>query len=106
MLTVSKLLIGSCFALLLFHIPLFASSDKGLEIFKKEIRKTCGFSGNIMAKKHTQKEWQVIYEAGKLNDELTVFCRNLKPIKGNSLVDVYDFLYNYASDSGNNALCY
>ena len=106
MLTLSKLLASTCVAFCLFQTPLLANSDKGLEVFKKEIRKTCGFSGNVMAKKHTQQEWQVIYEAGKLNDELIAFCGNLKPIKKNSLVDIYDFLYNYASDSGNNALCY
>lgn len=104
--TLFKLLLGFCCAFFLLQIPVFANSDKGLALFKKELRKTCGFSGNVMAKKHTQKEWQSIYEAGTLHNELTVFCPKLKPINSNSLIDVYDFLYNYASDSGNNALCY
>ncbi len=73
--------------------------------FKKEVRKSCGFSTNILAKKHTQKEWQGIYEAKKLNEELSVLCPKLKPIKANAVEEVYYFFYTYASDSGNTALC-
>lgn len=88
-----------------FQANSYADSDKGLKLFRQELRTSCGFSGNVMAKKHTQAEWKSIYEAGKLSDTLREECPKLKPIKENLLVDVYDFLYDYASDSGNTAMC-
>ncbi len=38
------------------------------------MKKPCGFSGGVMAKKHTQAEWKAIQDAGTLNDEMIKFC--------------------------------
>lgn len=73
--------------------------------FKKEVRKSCGFSTNVLAKKHTQKEWQSIYEAKQFTEELSLLCPKLKPVKANAVEEIYYFFYNYASDSGNTVLC-
>jgi hypothetical protein len=43
--------------------------------------------------------------AGKLNDELFKICPKAKPLKAKYVSHVYDFLYNYASDSGNVPSC-
>ncbi len=79
----------------------FAGSAKGQKLFIKKMKKSCGFSGGVMAKKHTQGEWKAIQDAGKLNDELISICPKAKPLKEKYVSHVYDFLYNYASDSGN-----
>jgi hypothetical protein len=89
-----------------FATASLADATMGADIFKKEMRKVCGFSGNVMAKNHTQKEWQHLYEAGTLKEELIHFYPDAKPLTDTSLKHLYDFLYNFASDSGNTALCY
>ena len=105
MLKSSKVFFIVCFCIVSFQTSSYADSDKGLKLFRKELRTLCGFSGNVMAKMHTQSEWKSIYESGKLNNTLVEQCPKIKPIKESSLVDVYDFLYEYALDSGNVAPC-
>lgn len=85
--------------------PVFADVNKGQKIFIKMMKKPCGFNGGEMAKKHTQAEWQEINDAGNLNEELLKECPNAKPLNDRYLPHVYDFLYNYASDSGNVPAC-
>lgn len=79
----------------------FADAAKGQKIFIKKLKKPCGFDGGTMAKKHTQDEWKAIQDSGKFNDEMTKFCPKAKPLKKKYVSHVYDFMYNYASDSGN-----
>ena len=80
-----------------------ASADvaKGQKLIIKKLKKPCGFNGAVLAKKHTQDEWKAIQSSGKLNDEIAKICPKAKPLKDKYLTHVYDFLYNYASDSGN-----
>ncbi len=85
--------------------PVFADPNKGQKIFIKKMKKPCGFNGGEMAKKHTQEEWKAINDAGTLNEELIKECPEAKPLKDSYLPHVYDFLYNYASDSGNVPAC-
>ena len=79
----------------------FADAGKGQKLFIKKMKKPCGFNGGVMAKKHTQDEWKAIQDAGKLNDELIKICPKAKPLKKKYVSHVFDFMYNYASDSGN-----
>ena len=85
--------------------PVFADAAKGQKIFIKKMKKPCGFTGGDMAKKHTQKEWKVFNDSGNLNEEMLKECPSAKPLKESYLPHVYDFLYNYASDSGNVPAC-
>jgi len=78
-----------------------AGVAKGQKLFIKKMKKPCGFSGGDMAKKHTQGEWKALQDAGKLNDEMIKICPKAKPLKEKYISHIYDFLYNYASDSGN-----
>ena len=83
----------------------FASSGKGQKIIVRKLKKPCGFNGGVLAKKHTQEEWTEIFKAGKLNAELKKICPKAKPLKKSYLKNVYDFLNNFASDSGNVPSC-
>lgn len=82
-----------------------AGAAKGQKLFIKKLKKPCGFNGGVMAKKHKQAEWKAINDAGKLNDEIIKMCPTAKPLKDKYIPHVYDFLYNYASDSGNVPSC-
>ncbi len=84
-----------------------ASADpaKGQKLYLKKLKKACGMNGAKMAAKHTQDEWEKIKESGKLEDELKKQCPNLKDIKDKYLDDIFDFLYEYGSDSGNVPSC-
>ncbi len=85
--------------------PVFADPGKGQKIFIKMMKGPCGMTGGDMALKHTQAEWKEIQEAGKLNEELLQFCPDAKPLNDKYVPHVYDFLHNYASDSGNVPAC-
>jgi hypothetical protein len=83
---------------------LSADVTKGKEIYVKKLKAKCGISGSAFAGKHTQDRWEEIYDAGKLSHEIKKIC------KGNTLNDkllphIYDFAYEYASDSGNVPNC-
>lgn len=83
-----------------------ANSKKGYQVFLKTLKKPCSFtgvnSGLKFAFKHTQDEWETIKQAGKFRDEVIKICPKyvgqLAAINENNL---YDFSYEYASDSGN-----
>lgn len=85
--------------------PVFADVNKGQKIFIKVMKKPCGMNGGEMAKKYTQEEWKAIQDAGSLNEELLKECPEAKPLKDSYVPHVYDFLYNYGSDSGNVPAC-
>lgn len=83
----------------------FADAAKGQKLIIKFLKKPCGFNGAVMAAKHSQSEWQTINDEGKLADEIQKICPKAKPVKEKFLPHIYDFLYNYASDSGNVPSC-
>ena len=89
------------FASMLFSTTASANVNKGQKLIIKKLKKPCGFDGGTLAKKHTQDEWKVIFDSGKLNAELHTICPKAKKLKNKYTKHVYDFLYNYASDSGN-----
>jgi hypothetical protein len=99
------LLLAAIFTVGILSGAAFADAGKGQKIFIKEMKPPCGFDGGTMAKKHTQAEWKAIQEAGKLNEELLKQCPQAKPLKDSFVEHVYDFLYFYASDSGNVPAC-
>ena len=85
---------------------LTADAAKGQKIILKKLKKPCGLNGAQLAVKHTQAEWKAIQEKKGLQDELNTICPKLKkPLKEKYIIHVYDFLYNYASDSGNVPSC-
>jgi len=84
-----------------------ASPSKGQKIFVKKMKDGCGFAGDKFAVKHTQTEWEEIYNNGTFKEEMKKICPNLNTskIKDKWLKHLYDFSYEYASDSGNVPSC-
>ena len=108
--TITKLAIAALLGMTLFSSTATADVKKGQKIFLKKLKASCSSAGiNNGAKfavKHTQDEWEAIKEAGKFADEVVKLCPKsagkLKPKYEN---DVYDFSYEYASDSGKVPSC-
>jgi len=85
-----------------FHTSIMAAShteelNKGQKIFKKKIRKYCGFSGVRFARKHTTDEWEDIWDEGKFTEETLKICPRLKvkKIKKSWWKPVYEFAHEY-----------
>ena len=58
---------------------------KGQRIFKKKLRRYCRFSGVRFARKHTQDEWEEIWDDGNFKKETKKICPrlNLRRIRKN-----------------------
>lgn len=89
----------------LMSVSAQADSKKGQKIIIKKLKKDCGFNGAVLAHKHTQDDWTKVYNDGTLNDEIMKICPSAKPLKEKYLPHVYDFLFEYALDSGNVPSC-
>ncbi len=89
----------------LFTTGAYADEKKGQKIIIKKLKSDCGFNGGELAKKHTQAEWKAVYDAGNLPAEIQTICPQSKPLKEKFYPHVYDFLYNYAVDSGKVPSC-
>jgi len=84
-----------------------ASADpaKGQKLYLKKLKKACDMNGAKMSAKHTQDEWKELKDSGKLEDEIKTICPNVKDVKDKYLPDLFDFFYEYGSDSGNVPSC-
>jgi hypothetical protein len=82
-----------------------ADPAKGQKLYLKKLKKACGINGAKMSAKHTQDEWEKLKEEGKLEDEIKKICPNVKDVKDKYLDDLFDFFYEYGSDSGNVPSC-
>jgi hypothetical protein len=76
---------------------------KGQKLYQKKYKKACGVSGAKMAGSHTQDEWEEMKEEGKLLDYLNGKCNG--KVQEKHLEHLYDFFYEYGSDSGNVPSC-
>jgi Spy/CpxP family protein refolding chaperone len=77
---------------------------KGQKLYSKKLKETCGMPGGDFAGKHTQDEWEEINESGKMAEEIGKICKDAK-IKEKLVPFIYDFAYEFASDSGNVPSC-
>ena len=103
--TMTKLAVAALLGMTLLSSTASADVKKGQKIYLKKMKAACGFNGVKFAQKHTQDEWEAIHEAGKFGDEVQKLCPKLKKFKKKYIPDVYDFAYEYASDSGHVPAC-
>jgi len=82
----------------------YADANKGKKLYMKKMKASCGFSGGKFATKHTQDEWEKINDSGLFSKEISKICPGFK-LKDKYIKDLYDFSYEYASDSGNVPSC-
>ncbi len=100
----TKLALAALLGMAVVSTTASANPAKGKKIYMKKLKAACGFSGAKFAAKHTQDEWEQIKGAGKFQDEVAKLCNGAK-LKAKYVNDVYDFAYEYASDSGNVPSC-
>jgi len=81
-----------------------ADALKGQKIYAKKLKVICGISGGRFTAKHTQDEWNNIYQDSKLKEEISKICNGIK-IEDKLIPDIYDFVKKYASDSGKVPSC-
>jgi len=88
-----------------------ADADKGMRIYQKKLKSACGFSGAVFAAKHTQDEWAEAKENGELGNVMIEACPAGKDFfesakfKKKFSTHLYDFVHDFASDSGNIPSC-
>lgn len=80
-----------------------ADVTKGQKLYQKKYKKMCGVSGAKMAGSHTQDEWEEIKDDGKLLEYLNEKCGG--NVQEKHVEHLYDFFYEYGSDSGNVPSC-
>jgi hypothetical protein len=100
----TKLALAALLGMAVLSTTASADAAKGKKIYMKKLKAACGFSGAKFATKHTQDEWEKIKGAGKFQDEVAKICSGAK-LKDKYVNDVYDFAYEFASDSGNVPSC-
>lgn len=101
---ITKLAVAALLSMTLLSTTAFADVKKGQKIYLKKLKAVCGFSGAKFAHQHTQDEWEAINESGKFSAEVKKLCPKSK-MKPKYAPDVYDFVYEYAKDSGNIPSC-
>lgn len=98
---VSSMVIG------LTSTALFADAAKGQKLYSAKLKDPCGINGAKFAAKHTQDEWKALKDGGKFKDEIIKICPNVKAddLSDSVIQNVYDFSFDFASDSGNVPSC-
>jgi len=89
--------------------PTFGMSGKVLKakrIYRNNFKRKCRFTGAVLAKMHTQDEWEEFKENGNFKNEIYRVCpRSQGIIKDEWIEPLYYFMYNYASDAGTFPKC-
>lgn len=109
--THKKVVLAAIIGLGLLTTAANADADKGKRIYQKKLKSTCGFSGAVFAAKHTQDEWAEAKENGTLSEVMSETCPAGKDFfdsakfKKKFSTHMYDFVHDFASDSGNIPSC-
>jgi hypothetical protein len=96
-----KLAIASMLVMTNIH----ANPAKGQKLYLKKLKKSCNMNGAKISSKHTQDEWLELKDSGKLEDEIKRICPEVKDVRDKYLPDLFDFFYEFGSDSGNVPSC-
>lgn len=100
----TKLAVTALLGMILLATTASADVTKGQKLYLKKLKAPCKINGVKFAHKHTQDQWEAIYEAGKFAAEVKKICPKAR-MKSKYVPHVYDFVYEYASDSGNIPSC-
>jgi hypothetical protein len=92
--------------LIFFSTSLQASIIKGKIFYTTVLEKPCGFTCDVIAKLHTSSEWKALYENGKLKYTIKTLCPKAPFVDSEEdLLNLFDFLNTFSSDSGNTPAC-
>lgn len=99
-----KIISLSLIGLFIATSSLSADARKGQKLYLKKLKAPCGISGTTFSQKYTQDKWKSLKDSGNFKNEVLKICPNAK-IKDKWIDNIYDFSYQYASDSGNVPSC-
>jgi hypothetical protein len=110
MTSISKITLAVLLGLTLFGTTASADADKGKKLYQKNLKETCGISGGVFAAKYKQADWDKAYKAGTLNKKMTEACPAGKEFFESDKykkieIHLYDFVHDFARDSGNIPSC-
>ena len=111
MMIYKKIALAAIIGLSLIGSTASADASKGKKIYVKKLKATCGFTGAVFAAKHTQDEWTEAKEDGKLGELMIEACPAGKDFFESSKFKkkfsshLFDFVNDFASDSGNIPSC-
>jgi hypothetical protein len=102
-----KVALSALIGLGLLSTSVYADAAKGQKLYSKKLKDACAINGAVFAAKHTQDEWQEIKESGEFANEIKTICPDVekKALKEKYLEHYYDFVHDFASDSGNVPSC-
>ncbi len=75
------------------------------------MKETCGKTGAVFAAAHSQMDWEVAKDEGKLTEMMISECPagadliNSDKFQSKFKSHIYDFAYDFANDSGNVPSC-
>ena len=106
-----KIMLASLIGFSTLTTAVYADAGKGQRIYQKKLKEVCGMTGAVFAAKHTQMEWEEAKENGSLSTTMTEICPAGKDFfesdkfKSKFEGHLYDFVHDFASDSGNIPSC-
>jgi len=109
--TYKKVALATIIGLGLMATTANADAAKGKRIYQKKLKSVCGYTGAVFAAKHTQDEWAEAKENGELGKAMEEVCPAGKDFfesskfKNKFSSHLYDFVHDFASDSGNIPNC-
>ena len=77
----------------------------GQKIYGTKLKDACGFTGVKFTASHTQKEWQAIYDSGKMGEEVKALCPKVEIYNEKWNDHLFSFAYEYGKGSGNEPSC-
>lgn len=77
----------------------------GQKIYGTKLKDACGFTGVKFTASHTQKEWQDIYDNGKMGEEIKALCPKVETYNEKWNDHLFSFAYEYGKGSGNEPSC-
>ncbi len=106
-----KILLSALIGTALLSTSAMADADKGQKLYQKKLKEVCGVTGAVFAAKHTQAEWDKANQNGTLKEMMLEICPagadffNSDKFKDKFETHLYDFVHDFASDSGNIPSC-
>jgi hypothetical protein len=107
----TKVTIACLMGLTVLSTNIYADAARGQKIYQKKFKEACGKSGAVFAASHSQMEWEFSKNEGTLTETMQAVCPAGKAVfESNSFETKYkeslfDFVYDFASDSGNIPSC-
>ena len=105
--SLTKVAMAALIGLSVLSTNVYADAAKGQKIYQKKLLELCGKSGAVFAASHTQMEWETAKNDAKLAEMMEAECPAGKAVFEDKKFkdNLYDFVYDFASDSGNIPSC-